>query len=218
MSDAVEHTNCPLCGSAYCELVFYSRGFGVVKCSDCGHVYTSPRPAQSAMAKYYSDTDYTPFSLINRADSASFPQRMYKLFRRIHTRIRANKVLRNIGNHETPLILDVGCGTGELIAELNNRYSAAIGVDTSKGAVEYCTKNRLAVTEGGVENAEMLGARFDAVIFWHSLEHIHDANKAVEEAARMLCDITTRIAQDFSKTSGSLGTYRDTCIILLQRQ
>ncbi len=64
----LEHVDCALCGEDNTDLLFVGRDrlhnkegeFGVVKCKDCGLIYTNPRPTREQMAYYYPQ-DYSPY-------------------------------------------------------------------------------------------------------------------------------------------------------------
>ena len=78
-------------------------------------------------------------------------------------------------------ILDVGCGTGEPIAQffLDNGYQVT-GVDASKKMIEICQQR---FPQGTWYLADMrtlsLSDKYDAVIAWHSFFHLpHDDQRS----------------------------------------
>jgi SAM-dependent methyltransferase len=72
-------------------------------------------------------------------------------------------------------VLDVGCGSGELLDALADRGRAAVGLER--------VSDREDVLEQDVLDVELRSA---AVVFWHSLEHLPLAGAAVDHAGELL--------------------------------
>ncbi|MBX4211208.1 MAG: class I SAM-dependent methyltransferase [Candidatus Yanofskybacteria bacterium] len=83
-------------------------------------------------------------------------------------------------------ILDVGCGTGELLKELEP-LGHIQGVDTSPEAVEFCHKRGLEnVHVASLPNLPFPSDSFNTILCLDVLEHIQDDNAALEELHRIL--------------------------------
>jgi len=100
---------------------------------------------------------------------------------------RRRLALRLLDSSTKPgVILDFGCGTGAVLAELNKR-GLAIGLDRSALALEYCQKRgleRLVLADG--ERIPLANARVDAMIALDIFEHIEDVEHAFAESFRVL--------------------------------
>jgi len=85
-----------------------------------------------------------------------------------------------------PRILDVGCGTGSTLKELE-KLGPAVGADISPDAIAYCRhrgcRDVRLVKESELPFAE---GEFDFVLSLDVLEHIEDDEKAVREYRRVL--------------------------------
>jgi ubiquinone/menaquinone biosynthesis C-methylase UbiE len=83
------------------------------------------------------------------------------------------------------LILDIGCGTGEQLAKLNN----AIGLDISLNMAKISrNKTNKFVVVGNAENLPFKSKTFDCVIsFFGALNHVQ-LNRALKEIRRVLKD------------------------------
>lgn len=83
-------------------------------------------------------------------------------------------------------ILDIGCGTGALITELQ-KYGNVVGIDRSEDALKFCR-------ERGITNVKLGSAikipepdkKYDAVMALDLLEHLDDDKEAMKEIKRVL--------------------------------
>ncbi|RLB05011.1 MAG: hypothetical protein DRG83_03535 [Deltaproteobacteria bacterium] len=84
-------------------------------------------------------------------------------------------------------VLDVGCGTGEISAEIQGRGYEVIGIDFSKVAVEIATKKGLTCQVVDVdEGLPFNDNEFDAVWATDVIEHVFDPIFVLKEVNRVL--------------------------------
>ncbi len=83
-------------------------------------------------------------------------------------------------------ILDVGCGPGVLLEELEKRGAKVYGLDVSSRSVKFCRSKGLSVKKGDARKIPFKNANFDAVLMIDVLEHIKEENKAIMESRRVL--------------------------------
>lgn len=93
-----------------------------------------------------------------------------------HTRLSERERLR---------ILDVGCGTGQLMKEMQ-QFGSVYGVDISQRAVAYCKERGLAPSIASADNLPYGNDTFDAVVALDVLEHLQDDRAGARELARVL--------------------------------
>lgn len=89
---------------------------------------------------------------------------------------------------EGATVLDLGCGDGELLAELvQKRHVRGSGVDNSPSAVEACVARGLSVFHGDLDEglADFDDGSFDVVILSFSLQQLHKPRLVVREMARV---------------------------------
>lgn len=87
---------------------------------------------------------------------------------------------------ESAVILDVGCGTGAVLTELEGRGSA-VGVDLSQEALAYSKSRGLNhLVYANAEQLPFLDHTFDAVVSLDTIEHVPGHHKAVAEVFRVL--------------------------------
>ena len=87
---------------------------------------------------------------------------------------------------QNPALLDVGCGTGAVLTELEKR-GPAVGVDLSHDALAYSKKRGLNhLVYANAEQLPFTDDQFDAVISLDTIEHVPDHESAVKEIYRVL--------------------------------
>jgi len=101
---------------------------------------------------------------------------------------RRELALKLIDLHHVPgrRAVDVGCGTGALLAELCKNFDAD-GFDLSTKAIDFCRERGL--SSASVGNAEQLPAQssaYDLAVTLDLLEHVDDDVAAIGELHRIL--------------------------------
>ena len=85
-----------------------------------------------------------------------------------------------------PRILDLGCGTGRNLTELE-QIGDAVGLDLEARALEFChQRGHNAVAQARAERQPFRDATFDAVMALDLLEHLDDDVAGVREVLRVL--------------------------------
>lgn len=177
-------TPCPNCAKPDGVILFEGRDlmhglpgvFPVRRCARCGLIYISPRPSAEELASYYPD-DYGPYALLDKPPAQARS-------RRAHMDWRIDLI-----EHDVPKrgrALDVGCATGDLLHGLRERGWEVSGVEPGAAAAAHARDRRgLDVRRGALQDARFPDAHFDAIIFWHALEHVPDPRETLREAARV---------------------------------
>ena len=84
-------------------------------------------------------------------------------------------------------LLDVGCGSGDLLIALRADHWRAQGVEPQpQGAARARDAHGLDVLTGRFEDVELPASAFDAVVFSGVLEHLYDPVAALRRARRLL--------------------------------
>lgn len=173
-----ETVPCALCGGEESDAVFtgYDRLLGfpdqfhVVRCKRCGLTYTNPRPTQAALARFYPD-DYGVF------DPTPWQRRRMTLY---HRRI-ARRLRRAVGGGQHVSILDVGCGSGDLLAQCSRFGWKCAGIEMNAAAAEKgSVRHGLDIQVGTDTSVQLLDVSFDIIVLSHVLEHVLDPNATLD--------------------------------------
>lgn len=192
---------CEGCGRLEASVLFEAseRRFGlpgrfsVVRCSGCGLVRTEPPPADPAAyypaGEYYSYAPPAPVRPMARARFRAAYDRAdaEPAWRRTLARLAPGRLAPGLPPGPPGEILDVGCGSGEFLLGLREAGWTCYGIEPDAAAVAAAqAAGILGVQEGDLLEAAFPSARFDAVRFWHSLEHVPAPRAQLAEARRIL--------------------------------
>jgi SAM-dependent methyltransferase len=102
-------------------------------------------------------------------------------------------------------VLDVGCGTGAVLAALQRRGVRVFGIDHADSALDFCRERGLEVSKVDLEAATLppLGRTFDLVISTEVAEHL-DARHA-DRYVGLLCDAADATVVFTAATPGQGG-------------
>jgi ArsR family transcriptional regulator len=117
----------------------------------------------------------------------------------------------NKGNHKVKTIVDLGCGTGELLSFMNMKVQKCIGVDSSPKMLELAkkrfnnTEGRYEFRLGELEHLPIKGREVDSAVINMVLHHIAVPSQVIHEAYRVLEPSGSLLIADLAKhTSKSI--------------
>lgn len=182
----MEYAACPLGCSGPDIFVLSARDrinrrpgiFEVVRCERCGLMRTNPRPTAASMAEFYPD-DYGPY----RGTQVPTNQNPFRrLLRSLYRRL-----LPTYANALPPVqpgeALEIGCASGAFLNELRARGWRCTGLEYSPSASEAARAWGHTVHCGSVDELPPEGAKFDLVVGWMVLEHLHHPVDALRRLA-----------------------------------
>ena len=180
---------CPVCGSADRISLFRQQfaavdgatpvtGYDVVVCGRCGSGYADGIPGQDAFDRYYRDMSKYEYHQRDGAES-EYDQRRLAII--------ADIITLHVPRRDSR-ILDIGCATGRLLANLRERgFANVTGLDPSPVCATAARK--LYGVEVRTMTLAELGAgpeRFDVAILVGVLEHLRDLDAAFVQLRAIL--------------------------------
>lgn len=98
----------------------------------------------------------------------------------IAKRRAVRKLIKKYNHLENPKILDIGCGTGKNMDELQ-KLGTVYGLDRSSKALKFCRKRGLKLlTKGTAEKTNLETNSFDIITILDVLEHTDDQETLIE--------------------------------------
>lgn len=124
---------------------------------------------------------------------ASLYQEMFELEQRFWWFVAKHAIIEHLlGRYvrpvagERPVVGDLGCGSGALLARLSRQYSV-VGMDSSAIARDFCLRRGLEVRDGRLpDELPFADGSLDAVILSDVLEHVERDGEAIVAVARLL--------------------------------
>jgi SAM-dependent methyltransferase len=181
---------CPGCQSA--EIRTLCRGedflcraterlFLVVECKACGMVRLYPRPDPEELRRFYPPQGPTDAS----GEAPGFWSDLLRRFLlRDHARFVRGVLAEVPGDGP---VLDVNCGAGLLLRELNLPQRRLVGLDFSPdSAATAWTRNAVPAVCGALPSAPFSAGTFSLITMFQVLEHLYDPSVYIETAAQLL--------------------------------
>lgn len=186
----LEHVRCNLCGAEDASLLFrvpvrdHQRGryardiWDVVRCRQCGLVYTNPRPDEAARKSFYAFKDPEDMRYVEDwfIGAASFQRPTWQRYLRVLKSVQARGRL-----------LDVGCGAGSFLLEARGQEYEVAGYEVSSFFIQYC-RDRLGlpVFTEALATLQASGHRFDVITAFDVIEHHPDPKALIRQMRALL--------------------------------
>jgi 2-polyprenyl-3-methyl-5-hydroxy-6-metoxy-1,4-benzoquinol methylase len=179
-------TQCPVCSgsdfSTFLEGKDYflsNESFVIQSCKECGFKFTNPRPDSNSIISYYDSEKY----ISHNAKNGGLTTTIYRLARYFSIR---NKYAIIKSHSPGKRILDIGCGTAELLNYCQKKRMEVHGVEPNEKAREFAkTKYSLNIV-GNLNELKEKGEKFDCICLWHVLEHLPSLTQSLEDISCLL--------------------------------
>ena len=192
-SKELEDAPCPLCCTKGDELILTGYDllnnlpgkFTVVKCRACGLMRTSPRPTPEKMGFYYPD-NYGPYKGTqvdnNREKENSFKTNILRIAKIIFdTRSTVIPKLR------PGRMLEIGCASGSYLHYMAKNGWQVEGIEFSPIPAQSARDLGYAVETGALEKIIKPENRYDLIVGWMVLEHLHQPVESLRKMAKWAC-------------------------------
>jgi SAM-dependent methyltransferase len=157
---------CPLCAGERPRFLFKKDAYPVFRCTACRAEFLHPQPDNNVLALIYG-----PEYFLTGEDSGG-DQRVAAL--KAATARRYLRCIADRVKEPQPRLLEIGCGTGELLAQAQEQGFRVRGIEFSPSSTAKANR-RLGgalVEAGTVETARVPAGHFDVVIGCDVLEHV----------------------------------------------
>jgi SAM-dependent methyltransferase len=148
--------------------------YRIVRCRACGLMRTNPRPTPATIGFYYPP-DYGPYGELPAApDAAAVRRPWWKRWLR--------PLLLPLLDHRQVALppgapgraLEIGCASGWFLHELRRSGWEAEGIEFSPEVAARARALGFPVQAGRVETVSLSAQRYDLVVGWMVLEHLHE--------------------------------------------
>jgi SAM-dependent methyltransferase len=144
---------------------------GLVRCRDCGLIFTNPRPSNERLNAFYAGDNYCCHETSGSASSGA----------------RAEFVLARVSEFLSPhaprSLLDYGAGGGGFLSHARKSGWTIRGFEPGKCGLENCRRAGLAVTD---KLEELPSSAFGLITLHHVFEHLADPRRVLAEIRRLL--------------------------------
>ncbi|MDD4394788.1 MAG: class I SAM-dependent methyltransferase [Bacteroidales bacterium] len=181
-----ELQQCPICHSSQIsefknikDYFLTQEDFTVARCEHCGFLFLNPRPDKAAIAPYYKSEAYFSHSDGRKGLIA----RMYQIVR--HFNIRNKYKLIN-KYKKSGKILDIGCGTGDVLAYFSANNWQIEGVEPDADARKVAQEKNHFTPHQEADLKNFPDASFDVITMWHVMEHVHNLEERMQTVRRLI--------------------------------
>ena len=164
---------CPSCGGAP-EADRRYRTLDLVRCRDCGLVYTA-RVNIGEMAEKYASDEYTDANAEYFEDDLSFEHQAAVRVERVRSRLSTGR------------LIELGPGSGHFLAAADSAGFDVLGIEPSPALAERISRRfGVPVQSSTVEQALLDDDSADVICLFHVLEHLEDPVGTMRALGRVL--------------------------------
>lgn len=158
------YRNCPVCNMDDYRFLYEKDSLNIVKCKNCSVVYVNPIFNEKMYLDIYRSKEYQ--KIMRGLGEASH----------LYRKERFGKERMNIIEqfHDSTLpkrLLDIGCSTGFLLEEAQDRDWVAKGIELNPSSAEFARKRNLNVIEKPLQEIKF-DENFSVITLFDVLEHL----------------------------------------------
>lgn len=191
---------CKICGSKNYSLLLENvskvvmksdEDYSILNCMDCSHYFTSPIPTDEQLKKAYKNFGPHKIRPSNKRSSRLQFIKNHKLLGFFY--IITYKILGARFSYffkpNNRYLLDVGCGSGQFLIDMQELGWKVSGQDLYEGAGIFAKDKKINVDICDIKTLSEKSshcASFDIITGWHVLEHTNDPKDFIKSIKNML--------------------------------
>ncbi|MEM9098540.1 MAG: class I SAM-dependent methyltransferase [Pseudomonadota bacterium] len=222
---------CPVCSSdRHAKISGWDRKLKRLEthiCDECGLFFHHPMPTDDELAAYYASVYRLEYQFLRRRPSASHQRRKTEEAER-----RVDRIATVADLSQPRRILDVGCGSGEVVRAFAARGHEAHGIEPGTDFADHAASDlpeNAKIHGGGLQGELFPDAHFDVIVCMHVIEHLNRPLEAVSLMRQWLAPggvMMLEVPDMYGyKTKGfdrfhfahTLGFTRENFLLLLQK-
>lgn len=164
---------CPVCGDPANSRVVEFKELTFGRCAGCGLIYK--REQERALGVGYEEEYF-------RFNRAKYLERWEHRVRKCQRQLLCCLEYAPSARH----VLDVGCSAGYVLEAARRLQLEATGLDLSRFAVDLCRERGYRAVTGSLTQMPLPDQGFDVVTLKHTLEHVEDPMRGLQEIRRVL--------------------------------
>lgn len=180
-----ENITCILCGTDEYSTLFSEPPFRIVRCTECGLVYTLPRLPTARILEMYQ------VGYWRSAEARNFGYTDYLRDRDRYLRtFRLRSKVIDRYKPSTGRVLDIGCAAGFFLKVMQGKGWETTGVELSALMADFA-RSELELNNiftGTLDEQQFDAQSFDVITLWDVIEHLEDPRALLTAAKRLLKD------------------------------
>ena len=177
---------CPWCDSDKTQIHLWVKDlfltqetFEIHECMKCGLLFTEPRPRPEEIGKYYQSDEYYS----HKENKRGFIPRIYESVKKVNLKHKVRMATKGL---QTGKMLEIGCGVGDFIQEMEQQGWDCTGIEPSNDAKAIAQKKIKAKLYEPQDISTLSDESFDLITMWHVLEHVDDIKDEIHHLQRLL--------------------------------
>ncbi len=168
--------HCILCHASDFRIIHQKDQWQYLRCLNCGLVCLRPRPFPHSLMKNYQD--YLP---VQPEEISKWEMMMKPVV------VKSANLIESWTKTGRGRLLDIGCGYGFFLQEMNSRGWQVEGIEISRQGRRY-VQNRwnIHVHSEPLEDLALHERSFDVVTLFYVIEHVLDPLRLLTEVKRVL--------------------------------
>ena len=177
-------SSCPVCGAAPARVEFIAPLSPLDLCGECGHVYTRVMPGKLILRLMYGGMHYWEQDKQHQGITTIEKGPEWSAF--VNARMNAMHNARLLeGGPKT--VFEIGCSEGMMLRELSRLGHEALGSELNASVAKAGMRALgVRIHTGLFEEIALPVRYYDAIISFHTIEHIIDLDRTFTKIARML--------------------------------